>query len=167
MADLFNQLEALAKEASAAIVIAHHFAKGNAAAKSTMDRMSGSGVMARDPDAMVVLTPHEEPNAFVAEFVVRHFAQPTSFVLSWSHPLMRRDDSLDVEAVKGREGAPKKLSEHDVISEAGTGLILNTELVKRLVDSHNVSHMTARRRVEDCLKSGKLLKENTFLRVSR
>ena len=80
---------------------------------------------------------------------------------------MRRDDSLDVDAVKGREGAPKKLSEHDVLSEAGTGLILNTELVKRLVDSHSVSHMTARRRVEDCLKSGKLLKENTFLRVSR
>ena len=80
---------------------------------------------------------------------------------------MRRDDSLDVDAVKGREGAPKKLSEHDVLSEVGTGLILNAELVKRLVENHHVNHNTARRRIEDCINSGKLLKESTFLRLSQ
>ena len=49
--------------------VAGHFAKGNASAKGTIDRISGSGVFARDPDSLVVFTRHEEEGAFVVEMV--------------------------------------------------------------------------------------------------
>jgi RecA-family ATPase len=52
-----NELEALARRTGAAIVVAHHFAKGDSTAKSAIDRMSGAGAWARDPDSLVVMTP--------------------------------------------------------------------------------------------------------------
>ena len=41
IAGLMNELEALAKNSNAAVVVAHHFAKGDSAGKEAMDRMSG------------------------------------------------------------------------------------------------------------------------------
>ncbi len=43
IADLMNQFEALAQKTGAAIVVAHHFAKGDRTAKNALDRMSGAG----------------------------------------------------------------------------------------------------------------------------
>lgn len=60
IASLMNEFEAMAQRTVAAVVVAHHFAKGDSTAKSAMDRMSGAGAWARDPDSIVVLTPHEE-----------------------------------------------------------------------------------------------------------
>jgi RecA-family ATPase len=50
VAALLNSLENLATETGAAIAFGAHFAKGNASAKEAIDRISGSGVFARDPD---------------------------------------------------------------------------------------------------------------------
>src|ERR1051325_5990145 len=46
---------------SAAVALAGHFTKGNASAKEAIDRISGSGVFARDPDKekSAVKTYHE------------------------------------------------------------------------------------------------------------
>ena len=44
IASLMNELEALAQSSGAAVVVAHHFAKGDSTAKNAMDRMSGAGV---------------------------------------------------------------------------------------------------------------------------
>lgn len=54
---LMNHLESLCHQSGAALAIAHHFAKGDPWEKDPADRLSGSGVFARDPDALVVLTP--------------------------------------------------------------------------------------------------------------
>src|SRR5512136_1774743 len=64
IAGLMNEFEALAQRTGAALVVAHHFAKGDSTAKSAIDRMSGAGAWARDPDGIMVLTPHEEPDCF-------------------------------------------------------------------------------------------------------
>jgi RecA-family ATPase len=52
IAGLMNALEALAQKTGAAIVVAHHFAKGDSTAKSAMDRMSGAGAW---PEIRIVL----------------------------------------------------------------------------------------------------------------
>ena len=46
IASLMNELEALAQSSGAAVVVAHHFAKGDSTAKSAIDRMSGAGAWA-------------------------------------------------------------------------------------------------------------------------
>src|SRR3954447_19270555 len=55
IAGLMNELEALAQSSGAAVVVAHHFAKGDSTSKEAMDRMSGAGAWARDPDSIMVL----------------------------------------------------------------------------------------------------------------
>ena len=59
--NLLNHLEDVAAKTGAAVVYAHHFAKGNASDKSALDRTSGSGVWARDPDTVFTLTPPSPP----------------------------------------------------------------------------------------------------------
>jgi hypothetical protein len=89
IADLMNELEALAQKTGAALVVAHHFAKGDSTAKSAIDRMSGAGAWSRDPDSIIVLTPHEEENCFTASTILRNLPQVPEFVLQWDYPLMR------------------------------------------------------------------------------
>ena len=43
IAGLMNELEASGQRTGAAVVIAHHFAKGDSTAKNAIDRMSGAG----------------------------------------------------------------------------------------------------------------------------
>lgn len=55
--ELCNQLENVCQQTGAALAFAHHFAKGDPWDKTPLDRPSGSGVFARDPDSVVILTP--------------------------------------------------------------------------------------------------------------
>lgn len=64
-----NEMEAVCAQTGAAFVLAHHFAKGNSREKTGIDRMSGSGVWARDPDAVLTMTP-PEPVKEGKEFVM-------------------------------------------------------------------------------------------------
>ena len=51
-----NNLDKIALETGCAIFYTHHHAKGDQGGKKAMDRGSGSGVFARDPDLMIDLT---------------------------------------------------------------------------------------------------------------
>lgn len=51
-----NNLDKIAQETGCAIFYTHHHAKGDQGGKKAMDRGSGSGVFARDPDLMIDLT---------------------------------------------------------------------------------------------------------------
>ncbi len=95
MADLLNRMERLSQRIGAAYLVAHHFAKGNAALKSAIDRSSGSGVVARDGDSIITLTPHKEDNCFAMEITCRDHAPIKPQVLRWECPVYRVDDALD------------------------------------------------------------------------
>ncbi len=104
---LLNELERLAVKSSAAVVFGAHFSKGNQAAKESIDRIGGSGVFARDPDTILVLTRHEEDGAFTVESTLRNHPPVESFVVRWQFPLMQRDGSLDPTKLKQVQGRPK------------------------------------------------------------
>ena len=74
IAELCNEIESLASKSGAAVVFGAHFSKGTQTAKNSVDRIGGSGVFARDPDAIVTMTPHEEDNAYTIDFTLRTFA---------------------------------------------------------------------------------------------
>lgn len=59
MQRLFAEFERLCRNTGAALALAHHFAKGNPHEKVPQDRLSGSGVFARNPDSLIILTPPE------------------------------------------------------------------------------------------------------------
>ncbi len=56
MAAFCNQFDKICTELGTAVIYCHHHSKGSQAGKRSMDRASGSGVFARDPDALLDMT---------------------------------------------------------------------------------------------------------------
>lgn len=63
MAHFTNQFDKVATELGAAVIYCHHHSKGAQGGKKSMDRASGSGVFARDPDALLDLVELEVTDA--------------------------------------------------------------------------------------------------------
>ncbi len=55
MAHFCNQFDKVCTELGTAVIYCHHHSKGEQGGKRSMDRASGSGVFARDPDALIDL----------------------------------------------------------------------------------------------------------------
>lgn len=101
MAYFCNQFDYIAKETGASIVYCHHHSKGNKANMNAMDRASGSGVFARDPDAILDLLEvrvpadvyHETPNTtgWKLEFTLREFEKPQPIYAWFEWPCHRID----------------------------------------------------------------------------
>ena len=78
------EFDRLAEATGAAIGYVHHDSKGDAGDRDIRDRGAGSGVLARDCDARIILTAHEsEPDAFVVETVTRNFPPQDGFTIGW------------------------------------------------------------------------------------
>lgn len=63
MAHFTNQFDKIATDIGSAVIYCHHHSKGYQGNKKAMDRASGSGVFARDPDALLDLTELEVTDA--------------------------------------------------------------------------------------------------------
>ncbi|WP_217588764.1 AAA family ATPase [Lentibacillus saliphilus] len=55
MAHFTNQFDKVCTELGSSVIYCHHHSKGTQGGKKSMDRSSGSGVFARDPDALIDL----------------------------------------------------------------------------------------------------------------
>lgn len=67
MAFFCNQFDRICHELEAAVIYCHHHSKGAQGGKRSMDRASGSGVFARDPDALIDLIELAIPSAMRTE----------------------------------------------------------------------------------------------------
>jgi hypothetical protein len=104
VAKLLNALESLAVETGAAVAFGAHYSKGNQSGKEAIDRISGSGVFARDPDTILGFNRHEEQDAFTVEATLRNLKPVEPFCVRWRYPLMRRDAALDPARLKRASG---------------------------------------------------------------
>ena len=103
MAAFCNQFDKVCNELGCAVIYCHHHSKGLQGAKRSMDRASGSGVFARDPDALLDLIEldltedlrkQEENKAYCAlykEYLDR-FGQSDAY---------SQDDALSESAMRG------------------------------------------------------------------
>jgi hypothetical protein len=155
IAGLMNELEALAQCSGAAVVVAHHFAKGDSTVKSAMDRMSGAGAWARDPDSIVVLTPHEEENCFTVTSILRNLPQLPEFVVAWDYPLMRVAKDLNPDALR-RPQAKNKVCTDKEFLEAAVGRDGKTfsRIVEDACTRLEMSRRTATRYLERLTDAG-------------
>ncbi len=77
MAHFTNQFDKVCTELGSSVIYCHHHSKGYQGGKRSMDRASGSGVFARDPDALIDLTELDlnenimkaEENRILAEYI--------------------------------------------------------------------------------------------------
>lgn len=107
MAQFCNQFDVLCDKLHATVIYAHHHSKGTQGGKSAQDRASGSGVFARDPDALMDMVELElddnyknnvsdygnEVLAYQVECVAREFPKPKSRKVFFKYPLHIVDTS--------------------------------------------------------------------------
>ena len=123
MAKFCNQFDKIADQLKCAVIYCHHHSKGAQGQKRAMDRASGSGVFARDADALLDIielnvtdkyrASHETPeggSAWRMEFTLREFAphEPVSFW--YDYPVHRLDEGLSGLYVLGSREANLALS---------------------------------------------------------
>ena len=131
MGKFCNQLDRIASETGCAVVYTHHHSKGVQGGKKSMDRASGSGVFARDPDAILdiselVLTPelaraHAEDSGIPlrVEGTLREFA-PFDPVDCWFDYPLHVVDGLGELAECGIAGSTQaNLTNRNISSAAG------------------------------------------------
>jgi len=122
VAALMNSIEQLGEATGAATIFGAHFAKGWAGGKEAIDRISGSGVFARDPDAILTLTRHSEDDVFVVDSILRNCPPIAPFTLKWGYPLMRpwNADPSDIR----QPGQPKKQAKEKVVTPEDVRAVL-------------------------------------------
>lgn len=112
VAQLLNSLERVCVDTDAAVMFGAHYSKGNQSSKESIDRISGSGVFARDPDSIIPFTMHENEGSFVVEPTLRNLPPVEAFTVTWNYPFMERDDSLDPTKLK-QQAKAGRTREHD------------------------------------------------------
>lgn len=70
MANFCNQFDKVCTELGCSVIYCHHHSKGSQIGKRSMDRASGSGVFARDPDALLDLIELDIPESIQEEYEV-------------------------------------------------------------------------------------------------
>lgn len=160
MAQLMNEFELLAVRHNLSVVLSHHFAKGNASGKESIDRFSGSGVFARNPDSLVVLTPHEEDDrTFTCDITLRNFPPMDPFVVQWKYPLFQTNFALNPDNLK-KPGARKVVDDERFLKEMGSKEWQAGELCRHVMDKCQISESTAYRALKRLVKAEKVLHEN-------
>lgn len=158
VAALLTGIENLATETKAAVAYAAHFSKGNQSGKEAIDRVSGSGVFARDPDCMLVLTRHAKEDAFTVESILRNFPPIKPFVVQWAFPLLKRDPDLDPEDLKKPGGRPANYSDDDVLSLLDEKSLSTTDWFKAANTELGISRSNFFRLLKTIESDGHVLK---------
>lgn len=114
-----NELKRLGNNLQAGIIAMHHFPKGNAAGKSSIDRMGGSGILGRWFDAVVSMTKHEEEDCQVLGYDLRNSIKTSPKAVRFKYPVYELDETLDASkldtggAKRGGEARPADMSKYD------------------------------------------------------
>ncbi len=148
---LCQTIERFVVRTGAAVIYAHHFSKGNQASKKAMDRMSGSGVFARDPDTIITLTEHGVEGCFVVESTLRNMPSTQPFVIEWDFPVMRVRNELDPENLQRGQQSNGYETPHFILSLLGDQNLATAEW-QALAQQSGVPRATffrARRRLQD------------------
>jgi len=140
---VLDQMEKFSERLDCAFVYAHHFSKGNKAETDHIDRASGSGVFARDPDAILTLTPHEEDYHLVLEATLRNFPTPEKKVIEFAWPNFIHKPDLEPTLRKaGQASESKKINENLSqrlleLLEKGSIMGLNNMRIKLQASTNN------------------------------
>ena len=114
MGKFFNQLDYICAKLHTSIICCHHHSKGSQGAKSSIDRASGSGVFARDPDAlldMIQINPRDVgkslekgQSAWRISYTLREFETPEDTDVIFDHPVHRITTELkDAKPMSGAD----------------------------------------------------------------
>ena len=166
-----NEFDRICTETGASVIYCHHHSKGVQGGKKSMDRSSGSGVFARDPDAVIDMTELEVPEnaeyymgkrglpAYRIEGTLREFAPFAPRNVWFDYPLHRLDYGLlDNATVPGSQASnlaksPKRKRAENRYTELSTAYdvcAFDGEVKLRdMAEYLEVSSRTAKRYIQE------------------
>ncbi|WP_110955191.1 AAA family ATPase [Anaerosinus massiliensis] len=95
MANFCNQFDKVCTELGCAVIYCHHHSKGAQGGKRSMDRASGSGVFARDPDALLDLIELDITDALLKQEENKAVCAACMDYLEQKYPTWEDDVSQD------------------------------------------------------------------------
>lgn len=143
MAAFCNQFDKVCTELGTAVIYCHHHSKGGQGNKKSMDRASGSGVFARDPDALLDLIELDTTEALVDQEINKALCDTCKDYLNDLYEDWEEDVSQDdmYSQVQMSAYCKKKLTRAQ-----------SAELTERLVASEENIRMMTAWRVEGTLR---------------
>ena len=171
MTEFCNHLEWLAQDSGAAVVAAAHFPKGAMGARISQDRIAGSGAFARDADAILTMSPHDDSTEdnpyFTIETTLREFKPIKPFVIRWDYPLMSISPDSDPKQITGRDGRPTEYADDSLLKFVPEAGISKSDWKKAAAADTGISQTTFYRRVEEMKKRGQILQDEATGLVKR
>ena len=178
VAKFCQALDRIMDQTGVSVIYCHHFTKGGQSGKNAIDRASGSGVFARDPDAIVTLTDLQEPNGARLEMTLREFSKPDAISIRFEHPIHRVAPELadcplagakpKNEKEKIKEDKERKKQQE--LAEIRADILeyiarlkepeAKTKLIKDLTGVVPIGEDRARRIVNSMLATGGLIEQN-------
>ena len=116
----------IAQETGASVIYVHHFAKGYAGDRSSIDRGSGAGTFSRDPDAILTISPLEQTedeeeahgSAWRVEYTLREFKDHEPTNVYFQYPVHEVDDGfLKTKAIQSALSADRARRSEAAMSE--------------------------------------------------
>lgn len=173
MAAFCNQFDAIANALNCSVIYCHHFSKGFQGGKKSIDRASGSGVFARDPDAILTVTELDVPESLVEakgiplriEYTLREFKplEPTDI---WSrYPIHHVDDEgiLSEYEPPSVDGEKAKVAQKNAEKRQSAEMIEFTNAYEKL--SEKVTNGTLEYvSVAEMMKELKIKSKKTFMK---
>ena len=163
MAAFCNQFDRICNETGCSTIYCHHHSKGAQGAKRAIDRASGSGVFARDPDAqldMIELELSDELRNMIAdkgatgwrlECSLREFENFTPVDFWFEYPIHRLDsgDSLKSMPTQGSPEAGRMKNSHSKSAENAAEEFRNAFYVQAIDGSVSVQDMMSYLSISD------------------
>lgn len=108
MAAVMRMFDAITEATGAAVVYVHHDKKGASGDLDLVDRGSGSGIVGRDYDTAMFLTPHVDGDAVVVEFITRNHPPNDGVVARFEDGCFNVDASAPVQVETSRTQATRR-----------------------------------------------------------
>lgn len=168
MAHFCNQFDKVCTELNCAVIYCHHHSKGAQGSKRSMDRASGSGVFARDADAlldMIQLNTSDQVGlpgtAWRIEGTLREFKPFRPLNVWFEYPIHKLDDSGELDKLtpdcdkapwqKGQETQRKrKEAKKAQLEDAYNACLINGKVtVSDLAEYMEITERSVRRYLKD------------------
>lgn len=163
---MMNEVEAIVEQTGAAVAFGAHYSKGNQAEKDPLDRISGSGVFARDPDTIMGLTAHEEENCFTVHSALRNFPGKEPFVVEWNFPLFTAREDLDANKLKrpGQKTSGGKILKELADKNDGAK---PQDFIPEIASKFDISERSVYRIIKNLSDAGKIHKTAGYLYATK